>query len=117
MREPIMVQSSSIKHALRDNRCSIQLEGPVDMRTVPEIRRTLLGRAKKNEIREMDVDLSRVTVLDTAGVAMLVEIWRGLARRDGVLRLSGLSEKAKSLIQLARLDLIFEIGDDPAGRG
>jgi len=82
------------------------------METVPEIRRMLLGTAKKGEVKEIRVDFSRVTAFDTAGVAMLVEIWRALAQRHGVLRLSGLSENARKLIQMARLDQIFEIRDD-----
>jgi anti-sigma B factor antagonist len=108
----MMVELAPGKRSLQDGRFSIQLEGPVDMKTVPEIRRMLLGTAKKREVTEIRVDFSRVTALDTAGVAMLVEIWRGLARKDGVLRLSGLSEKARRLMQLARLDQVFAIGDD-----
>ena len=108
-----MVRSSPITPSLRDDVFSIQLEGPVDLRTVPAIRRVLLSPAKKREINEICVDFSRVTALDTSGVAMLVEIWRGLAQRNGVLRLSGLTENAKRLIQLARLDQLFEMRDDP----
>ena len=95
---------------------SVQLEGPVDMMTVPAIRKTLLGPTGKKEIKEIHVDFSRVTVLDTSGLAMLVEVWKGLAREGGVLRLTGLSEQAGRLIQLARLDHVFEIGNDPKGR-
>jgi anti-anti-sigma factor len=85
------------------------------MMTVPEIRRTLLGAAKRREVKEIQVDFSRVTILDTSGVAMLVEIWRGLAQKDGLLRLNGLSKNARRLIQMARFDQVFAIGDDPEG--
>jgi anti-sigma B factor antagonist len=83
------------------------------MRTVPGIRRAFLSRAKKSEIKEISVDFSRVTAMDTSGVAMLVEIWRSLAQRGGVLRLSGLSGNARRLMQMARLDEVFEISQDP----
>jgi anti-sigma B factor antagonist len=92
----------------------VQLEGPVDLATVPGIRKRLLGCAKKRETKEMRLDLSQVTVLDTAGVAMLVEVWRSLARRDGKLHLTGLSENARRLVQLAQLDLLFEMKDGAA---
>jgi len=107
-----MLLSLPLKHSFRDGRLLIQLDGPLDMKTVPEIRRTLLGAAKRREVKEIQVDFSRVTILDTSGVAMLVEIWRGLARKDGLLRLNGLSESARRLVQMARLDRVFAIVDD-----
>jgi anti-sigma B factor antagonist len=108
-----MVQSPLVTHSHREDLFFLQPEGPVDMRTVPEIRRVLLGRAKRSEIKEIHVDFSRVTALDTSGVAMFVEIWRSLAQKGGVLRLSGLSENAKRLMLMARLNEVFEISDDP----
>jgi anti-anti-sigma factor len=98
-------------HAIREDMTAVQLEGPIDFTTVPGIRKQLLGHARKRESREMCVDLSRVTLLDTAGVAMLVETWRCLVRRNGVLHLTGLSENARRLLQLARLDQVFGIED------
>ncbi len=111
-----MVQSSPEKDLLREGIFSTHLQGAVAMRTVPGIRKALLGVARKSGIKEIRIDFSRVTMLDTAGVAMLVEIWRGLARRGGTLRLTGLSEHARRLIQLARLEQIFEVRDDSEGR-
>jgi anti-anti-sigma factor len=113
MRELKMIRPSPVTLLPREDLFSLQLEGPVDMRTVPGIRRALLGRAKIRRIKEIRVDFSRVTALDTSGVAMLVEIWRSLAQKGGVLRLSGLSENAKRLMQMARLDEILEISDGP----
>ena len=115
-REPMMTQSLTENQSFREGILSVQLEGPVDMMTVPTIRKTLLGPTRKKEIKEIHVDFSRVTVLDTSGVAMLVEVWKGLARKGGVLRLTGLSEQARRLIQLARFDHVLEIGNDPKGR-
>jgi anti-sigma B factor antagonist len=92
----------------------VQLEGPVDLTTVPAIRRRLLDCAKKRDTNQMCLDLSQVTVLDTAGVAMLVEVWRSLARRDGKLCLTGLSGNARRLVQLAQLDQLFEMRGDAA---
>jgi anti-sigma B factor antagonist len=114
--DPMMTQSLPENHSFRDGVFSVQLEGPVDMITVPELRKALLCPTKKHEIMEIHVDFSQVTALDTSGVAMLVEVWKGLARRGAVLRLTGLSEQARRLIQLARLDQVFEIGNDPDGR-
>jgi anti-sigma B factor antagonist len=111
-RELMMTRSLTEHHTFRDGIYSIQLEGKVNMMTVPRIRKALLISTKRNDVVEVCVDLSRVTELDTAGVAMLVEVWRGLAGRAAALRLAGLSRQARRLIQLARLDHVFEVVDD-----
>ncbi len=107
-----MAQALSESHAIHDGILSVALEGPVDLGTVPYIRKRLLGPSRKKEVKAIELDLSRVTRLDSSGLAMLVEIWRGVARRSGVLRLSGLTDNARRLIQMARLDEIFEIRKD-----
>lgn len=107
------VSPLSESHSLQDGVLKLQMDGPVDMRTVPQIRKTILNLMLKKRVEEIHVDLSRVTVLDTSGIAMLVEIWRALSRRRAALRLTGLSEKARRLIQLARLEQVFDIGSDP----
>ena len=91
---------------------SITLAGPVDRTTVPGIRNRLLGCAKKRETKALSIEMSQVTQLDTAGVAMLVELWKCMARRGGELSLSGLSENAKRLLHLAGLDQVLSIKDD-----
>jgi len=111
-----MAQLMSESRLIREGVLSISLEGRVDLTTVPGIRKRLLGFAKKGEVRRIHLDLSQVTLLDTSGVAMLVEIRRWLARKGGVLRLTGASENIWRLIQLARLDQVFEVGDDPDRR-
>jgi anti-sigma B factor antagonist len=108
-REPMMSRSLPVNDLSGEGVFSVKLEGPVNMFTVPRIRKTLLAFTKRNEITEMHVDFSQVSALDTAGIAMLVEVWRGLVSRRAVLRLAGLSEQARRLIQLARLDQVFEV--------
>lgn len=96
-----------------ENILCLRLEGAVDMRTVPGIRRALLGHVKKRGIREVRIDFSRVTHLDTSGIAMFVEIWRCLTQKGGVLRLCGLSGNAWRLMRMARLEELFELREDP----
>jgi anti-sigma B factor antagonist len=103
-------------HSFGDGLLSLELEGPVDLRTVPGLRKRLLGTVRKRTIKGVLIDLSRVSSLDTSGVAMLVEIWRALGGSDGVIRLTGLSDNARRLIHLARLDQVFVIRDDPRVR-
>jgi anti-sigma B factor antagonist len=84
------------------------------MSTVPQVRKKLLSVARKTASKAMDVvfDLSGVHELDTAGVALLVEVLRYVSHRHGKLRLTGVNEKAQRLFRLTRLDHVFEIKTD-----
>lgn len=101
------------KPLIRDGVVTVILEGPVDLTSVPGLRNRLLGYAKKRETQILSLDMVRVTQLDTAGMAMLVELWRGLVAHDVGLRLTGLSENARRLLHLAGLDQIMTTEDAP----
>lgn len=92
------------------------LEGAVDRLTVPVIRRKLLGVARETTTHYLVVDLSRVSSVDSAGVALLVELRRVLAEKKGNLQLVGLNEQAAKMIRLSRLDALFDI-DEQATNG
>ena len=113
MTELIMAQIPPESRLVREGTLSVRLDGRVDLMTVPGIRKKLLGFAKKREIKEIRLDLSDVTLLDTSGVAMLVELWRCLSRKSGALHLTGVRGSVRRLIQMARLDQVFKIGEDP----
>jgi anti-anti-sigma factor len=50
--------------------------------------------------------------MDTAGVALLVELHRNALRKGGRVRLRGLNEGARRMIQLARLDQVLEVAEE-----
>lgn len=95
---------------------SVRLEGPLDRQTVPAIRKELLASVKGREIKEVEIDLSEVSSLDTAGIAVMVEVMRILSGKQGRLRLTGLSEHAIKVIHLSRLDALFGLDNRSAGR-
>jgi anti-sigma B factor antagonist len=87
----------------------VKLEGPLNMESAPETRRALLKLVKKCS-HDLSLDLSGATDIDTAAVAVMVEIARAIKRQGGELRVLGLSERARRLIRLANLESIFEKG-------
>ncbi len=97
---------------LEGDRPTVKLEGSFDRHSAPEIRNKLLGVIREKSIRLLDIDLSAVTSMDTAGIAVLVEILRSLSYRNGELKLKGLDEKGARMVQLARLHQIFKINQD-----
>jgi anti-anti-sigma factor len=84
----------------------VKLEGSLNMESAPEARNALLKLVKKRS-GDLSLDLSRATNIDTAAVAVMVEVARVIKRQGGQLRVSGLSERARQLIRLANLDSIL----------
>lgn len=96
-------------HQIQPDRLTVELEGPFTIETVPVIRREILKQARKRGIRSIDIDFSGVSSVDTAGIAVLVELLRVLSRRQVELRLSGLSDNTRRMLHLARLEQTFEL--------
>ncbi len=97
---------------LRTGEVLIRLNGALNRRSVPKIRKHVLRIGRNRTIRSVVVDFAAVTEMDTAGLAMLIELLQVLTRRDGRLKLSGLSEGVQRVIHLARLEQVFEIQAD-----
>ena len=91
---------------------SVELIGVLDRMAVPEARRLLIKLAHRSSSRCFDVDLAQVSELDTAGVALLVELSKDLSRRGRELRLSNLNLPVKRMIRLAGVDRMLE-SDSP----
>lgn len=83
------------------------LGGEVDLHSSPEARQLILNNLKQQ--RPVLVDLSAVSYIDSSGIASLVEGYQ-LARRENLqFGLAGVSEAARRVLQLARLDKVFPI--------
>lgn len=91
---------------------AIELGGRVDFNMVPDLRKRLMKVVKNRAHHTVELDFSHVTHVDTSGIAMLVELSRLATSNAGELRLKGLSEQARKMIRLARLDQIFILDDD-----
>lgn len=69
----------------------------------------LLGEAP-----DVVIDLSGVLFLDSAGVGVLVGLFKNARLRGGRARFCGLTPGVRSVLELIQLDRIFEIYDDLA---
>src|SRR5438552_17317322 len=70
-------------------------------------------RALQPELRRdrprVVVDMSAVQDMDTAALAMLLECMSQIARRDGAVKLEGISPQAATVLELTRMDQSFEL--------
>jgi anti-sigma B factor antagonist len=69
----------------------------------------LLGDAS-----DVVLDLSGVDFLDSAGVGVLVGLFKNARLRGGRARFCGLTPGVRSVLEIIQLDRIFEIYDDVA---
>ena len=62
--------------------------------------------------KRLIVDLSRVTYIDSSGLAVLIEGMQNMDALGGKLVLAGLQENVRSIFEIARLDQVFVIFPD-----
>jgi phospholipid transport system transporter-binding protein len=88
---------------------TLRLSGPVTLNTVAPL--TARGRNLLAGLPPAaTLDLSRVTRVDSAGVAMLVEFWRLREREGGGLEFVSFPAELQPLLQLYDLEDMFVPG-------
>lgn len=90
----------------------VRLEGDIDLEHSVDVRNTLLDAADKR--KNMLVDLSGVSYIDSSGIANLVEALQKTRETGTSLGLVSISLQAMRVLQLARLDRVFTIYADMA---
>jgi anti-sigma B factor antagonist len=68
--------------------------------------------ARLGEATDVVVDLSAVEFIDSAGVGVLVALFKNARLRGGRARFCGLTPGVRGVLEIIRLDQIFEIFDD-----
>lgn len=91
----------------------LPLEGEVDLHVSPGIA-SALRVAMQDEPAKLLIDLSKVTYIDSSGLAVLIEGMRQVEAYGGKLYLIALQETTKLIFQTSGLDQAFRIFPDAA---
>ena len=87
---------------------TVAIEGRVTIDNSPDMR-SRLADALRLKPGELAVDLSRVTYIDTSGLATLVEASR-IAHQQGTrLVLTGIQGQTRYLFEVSHLDRLFDM--------
>jgi anti-sigma B factor antagonist len=62
--------------------------------------------------KHLVVDLSRVTYMDSSGLAVLIEGMQKVQEYGGKFALAGVQESVTHILEIARLDQVFQIFPD-----
>src|SRR5947199_1469915 len=89
----------------------LPLEGEIDLHVSPRIA-TSLGAMVEENPKQLVVDLSKVTYIDSSGLAVLIEAMQNVESYGGRFALAGLQENVKPIFEIARLDQVFRIFPD-----
>lgn len=89
----------------------LPLEGEVDLHVSPSIA-ALLTRMIEKKPPKVIVDLSRVSYIDSSGLAVLIEAMQNIEQYGGQFALAGLQETVRVIFEIARLDQVFRIFPD-----
>ena len=97
---------------LRQDRPNVMpLEGDIDLHVSPAVSESLNAMIKKKPERIV-IDLSRVTYIDSAGIAVLILAMQQVEAYGGKFFLSGLQETLRLIFETSRLERVFRIFPD-----
>jgi len=91
--------------------CSV--DGEIDINSSPDIKKAF-DKLISKKTPKIVINLSKVTYVDSSGLATLVEILKNMKAYGGRMRLTNLSPKIKSLFEITKLEKLFEIMADEA---
>lgn len=89
----------------------LKLKGRLDASSINDIKKQvnmLIKEARVNLI----FDMSAIEFIDSSGLGSLVSCLRSVNKLDGDIRISSLQIQVRTIFELTRLHLIFQIFDD-----
>jgi anti-sigma B factor antagonist len=90
-----------------------EVSGRIDIDSSPEFRDSLLRMLRVPECRCLEVNFSEVAYIDTAGLAVLVDVLKSARQLGKALELSGLQESPRYLLESTGLLRLFAEARSP----
>ena len=94
-----------------DEDAVMRLSGRLDMNASPDFRKAVLALFPKGKCKTLTIDFSGVPLIDTSGLATLMEILVMARERSVEVVLAGLNERLRYLIDVNGLTGFFRIGN------
>jgi anti-sigma B factor antagonist len=92
-----------------DKDAVIRLSGRLDINTSPDLQKAALTLCTRRGCRNLKIDFTEVSFIDTSGLATLLEILVAAKDQCTQVTLSGLGEKVRYLIEVNGLAEFFRI--------
>ncbi|MFA5144314.1 MAG: STAS domain-containing protein [Candidatus Omnitrophota bacterium] len=98
----------AVKTESRDGLTVCRVEGDIDISSSPDIKKAF-DKLIAQKTQRMIIDLSKVSYVDSSGLATLVGILKNMRSYGGKMAIAGMSPKVKSLFEITKLDKLFVI--------
>lgn len=92
----------------------LDITGDIDLAHSPAMRKALLQEIKEKKTPKVLLNLEKVRYIDSSGIASLVEGLKASRDMGSRLILYGLSKTVREVMELSRLQKIFEIHESEA---
>jgi len=90
----------------------VALTGELNAVSVDELRNQFKSWFQANPgLQNVVMDLADVTMIDSAGLGVLIALLKLVGERGGDLRLAGLQKRVRLVFEITRTHRIFEIFD------
>ena len=86
----------------------LPLDGEIDLHVSPRVA-LALGQIVKKKPAKLVIDLTRVSYIDSSGLAVLIDVMQGVEEYGGIFAIAGMQETVRSIFEIARLDQVFRI--------
>lgn len=96
-----------VKPGQSDGEVLIQLSGPLVLDNLFDFQKTWREQSAPNIV----VDLTDVPYVDSSGVGSLVNLHVSRLKTGGSLRLTGISERVRTVLMVTRVDNILNVTD------
>lgn len=93
----------------KGTRLCVCLQGEIDHCSATEIRSQLETALRDEDIKELYIDLSKVSFIDSSGIGMLIGRYKTMAAKGGTICAAGLQENVRRLYHIAGLHRIIPI--------
>lgn len=87
------------------------LAGEIDLHRSPEIRE-MIAPIVEQKVPRLLIDLSKVSYVDSSGLAIFIETLQRVQAYGGSFGLFGLPESVRAIFHIACLDQVFRIFPD-----
>lgn len=84
----------------------LSLSGALDLHASPSLRASLAAMIERKPSRVV-IDLSKVTYIDSSGLAVLIDAMQQLEQQAGLLMLAGVSDSVRTVLESSRLENYF----------
>lgn len=108
---PVSLDPESMARKQEQDTNVLPLDGEIDLHVSPEVAASLRAMIE-SQPKQVVVDLTKVTYLDSSGLAVLIEGMQNVQKYGGKFGLAGVQEDVKHVFDIARLDQVFEIYPD-----